>query len=63
MKGRSIQLVISGAKGAVRDLFKRAGFFQKLESTNHFMQVTDAIAYSESDDLDDWNYAAIQSDY
>lgn len=63
LKGRSIQLVISGAKGSVRDLFKRSGFFQKLESTNHFMQVTDAIAYSESDDLDDWNSAAIQSDF
>ncbi len=63
LKGRSIQLVISGAKGDVRDLFKRSGFFQKLETTHHFMQVTDAIAYSESDDLDNWNPAAIQSDF
>ncbi len=63
LKGRSIQLVISGAKGDVRDLFKRSGFFQKLESSHHFMQVTDAIAYSESDDLDNWNAPALQSDF
>jgi len=63
LKGRGIQLVISGAKGKVRDLFKRSGFFQKLESTHHFMQVTQAIAYTESDDLDNWSDAAMQSNF
>jgi len=60
---REIQLVISGAKGTVRDIFKRSGFFEKLEKTRHFMYIKNAIAYTDSDDLSDWNEAVTQSNY
>ena len=60
---RKIQLVISGAKGTVRDIFKRSGFFEKLDKKRHFMYIRNAIAYSESDELDDWHDAVMQSNY
>ncbi len=46
----SVQLLITGAIGPVRDLLKRSGFTDKLGKNHYFMTIADAVDYIEKDD-------------
>ncbi len=50
LQGINIQLLITGTIGPVRDFLKRSGFIESLGRQHYFMNITDAVAFAESDD-------------
>ena len=57
-----IVLLVSGAKGVLRDFFKLSGFYEKSNPRHHFMNISNAVKFIHSEDYD-WNDGAIQSNH
>ncbi len=49
LQGMNVQLLITGTIGPVRDFLKRSGFIDALGTQHYFMNITDAVAFAESD--------------